>query len=232
MKKFVYGSYVYEYELIRQERKTLSLTVRPDLTILLKSPHEATDERIEQFLKRKWSWLEKQLTMFKKYKSKVYEKEYLSGESFLYLGRQYKLKVERANEEKVFLFKGKILLQTVNKVSNTSCNKRLLDSWYRKNRKRIFEIRFKKMTERFEYRHMPELVIRDMKKRWGSFFNHEKIFLNPKLIHASTDCIDYVIVHELCHMQYKNHDKKFYKLLEEKYPKWEKIKNKLEMYLI
>ena len=75
---------------------------------------------------------------------------------------------------------------------------------------------------------MPLLAVRDMKKRWGSFVNKQKILLNPNLIHVSKDCIDYVIVHELCHMRYKNHDKKFSGFLDEKYPKWEKVKDKLE----
>ena len=67
-----------------------------------------------------------------------------------------------------------------------------------------------------------------MKKRWGSFLNQDKIFLNPKLIHSSKDCIDYVITHELCHMKYKSHDSRFHKFLNEQYPKWEKVKEKLE----
>jgi hypothetical protein len=70
-----------------------------------------------------------------------------------------------------------------------------------------------------------------MQKRWGSCIRGKSIVLNPLLIHASKDCIDYVITHELCHVKYKNHDKRFFKLLNSKYPKWEKVKNKLEMRL-
>lgn len=67
-----------------------------------------------------------------------------------------------------------------------------------------------------------------MKRRWGSFLSQDKVILNPKLIHASKDCIDYVIVHELCHLKYKDHNKKFWHLLDEKYPEWKKVKEKLE----
>lgn len=63
----------------------------------------------------------------------------------------------------------------------------------------------------------------------GSFLNKEHIALNPKLIHTPKECIDYVIVHELCHMKYKDHSKKFWNFLDEKYPKWQKVKDKLEM---
>ena len=88
------------------------------------------------------------------------------------------------------------------------------------------------MLKKFDYKNIPRLEIRNMKKRWGSFLNKDKIFLNPKLIHVSKDCIDYVIIHELCHIKYKNHDKKFFNLLKDKYPKWKRVKDKLELFLI
>jgi predicted metal-dependent hydrolase len=232
MRKFVYGTFVYEYELIRQDRKSLSLTVSPNLRISLKCPHDASDERIEIFLRKKWFWLEKKLSLFKRYQRKIYIKEYVSGEGFLYLGRQYKLLIKRANEERIILLKGQMLLRTVNKVTNTSCNKRLLDNWYQKRRFKVFQERFQIISEKFESPQNIDLIIRDMKKRWGSYTNTNKILLNPKLIHTSSNCIDYVITHELCHIKFKNHDKNFYNLLQEKYPKWEKVKNKLEMYAI
>ena len=92
----------------------------------------------------------------------------------------------------------------------------------------IFQDRFTEMLSHFDFKNTPKLSLREMKKRWGSFLNQDKIFLNPKLIHTSKDCIDYVIVHELCHMKYKNHDKRFYDFLDKKFPKWEKVKEKLE----
>ena len=110
MKNFIFGTFIYEYLLIKQDRKTLSLTVTPDLKIILKCPHKADDQKIEAFLKRKWFWLEKQLSFFKKYQRNIYEKEYISGEGYLYLGRQYKLVVRRGKEDSVTLTKGKLLV--------------------------------------------------------------------------------------------------------------------------
>ena len=72
------------------------------------------------------------------------------------------------------------------------------------------------------------MVIKKMEKRWGSFIRGKSIILNPLLIHASKDCIDYVITHELCHVKYRGHNKAFYRLLDAKYPHWEAIKEKLE----
>ncbi len=232
MKKFIFGTFIYEYLLIKQDRKTLSLTITPDLKIILKCPNNATEEKIEAFLKRKWFWLEKQLSFFKKYQRKVYEKEYVSGEGYLYLGRQYKLSVKRGKKDCVALTKGTLVVTTTKPVFNVRHNKKLINNWFNEKTNLIFQERFSLMLLKFDYKNTPKLFIREMRRRWGSFLNKDKIILNPRLIYTSKECIDYVIVHELCHLKYKNHNKRFWKLFNKKYPKWQKIKEKLEMYQI
>jgi predicted metal-dependent hydrolase len=229
MKEFIFGTFIYEYQLIKQDRKTLSLTVTPDLRIIVKCPFKAESERIEAFLQKKWFWLEKQLSFFKKYQRKTYEKEYVSGEGYLYLGRQYKLIIRKGKEDSVSLTRGQLIVLTTKLVTDGKRNKKLVDTWFAEKTNLIFQDRFTEMLSLFDYKNTPKLSVREMKKRWGSFLNQDKIFLNPKLIHTSKDCIDYVIVHELCHMKYKNHNKKFYELLNKKYLGWEKIKEKLEI---
>lgn len=109
---FKYGKYSYEYYLVFQDRKTIALTVQPSLNIILKCPIGYDVDKIDKFLKRKWLWLEKQVQYFKKYKKKVAQKEYVSGESFLYLGRQYKLLVKSGETPQVKLEKGRLTLFT------------------------------------------------------------------------------------------------------------------------
>ena len=116
---FTYGSYSYEYFLIKQPRKTVALAVQPSLRIILKCPIDYKDEKIQKFLKNKWRWLEKQIKYFEKYKKNILIKEYISGESFLYLGRQYKLVIERTKRNEVSLRHGRLLLFTT-KDSGTS----------------------------------------------------------------------------------------------------------------
>jgi predicted metal-dependent hydrolase len=228
-KEFVFGSFVYCYDLIYQDRKTLSLTVTPDMRICVKCPHNVSEERIEHFLKRKWYWLQKQLNFFGKHQRRAYTKEYISGESFHYLGRQHQLLVKQGSDDKVALLRGVLLVQTTKSVTDSTYTKKLLTNWFNQKRSKVFADRFDLMKDRFDYKQMPILSIRDMKKRWGSFVSKEKIVLHPKLIHVPKDCIDYVIVHELCHMRYKNHDRNFFAFLNEKYPKWQDKKEKLEL---
>ena len=230
-RSFAYGRHRYTYGLLRQERKTLSLTVEPCMDIILKVPLDTDNERIEKFLQKKWMWMQKQLTFFEKYRRKSYEKEYISGESFYYLGRQYKLLVVSGDKPHVSLTKGKLTITNNRDTFDGSYNKSLLEKWYKKRRTEVFAERYAEMLAKFDYKFTPELTVRQMPKRWGSYIKGERIILNPLLIQAPKEAIDYVITHELCHMKYKNHDANFYMLLETKFPKWGKTKEKLEMLI-
>lgn len=159
----------------------------------------------------------------------MYKKEYVSGESFLYLGRQYRLNISTGKEDMVHLSKGVLQLTTTKKVSNKSHNQLILESWYSLKQKQVLKKRYLLVLKNFEYDFIPELVIRKMNKRWGSYLRDQKIILNPELIKASSDCIDYVISHELCHMKYKKHNHEFFEYLEKKCPNWKERKEKLEL---
>lgn len=226
---FKYGKYSYGYYLVLQDRKTVALTVQPSLNIILKCPFNYDAGKIERFLKRKWLWLEKQLKYFKKYKKQTDEKEYVSGESFLYLGRQYKLLVKADKDPRVKLENGSITLFTTQYSQDRSSNKKLLEKWFEQRTKSVFTSRLKEVAKKFNYDFTPDLITRKMPKRWGSYLSNKKIILNPLLIRASKDCIDYIIVHELCHMKYKYHNKNFFKFQESIIPNWREIKEKLEL---
>lgn len=227
--RFIYGKHSYDYFLVHQDRKTVALTVHPNLNIVLKCPLKYDYQKIEKFLKRKWHWMEQQHRYFRKFKSKSDKKDYVSGESFLYLGRQYKLEVKKGKDPQVGLTKGRIIMHTNKSLRDSTTNKIILNKWYTIKTQSLFDERLTEVLKKFNYNFTPDLVIRKMSKRWGSFLSSKKIILNPLLIKASKECIDYVIAHELCHMTHKNHTKQFYRLLESVVPKWEQIKEKLEL---
>ena len=227
-KQFRFGSFVFQYELIQQERKTLSLTITPQLKIIVKAPYSADSERIEQFLKRKWRWLQKQINFFSKFQMKSYAKEYVSGESIYYLGRQFKLVVKVADIDAVTLQKKIFLVYTSKSRTNTEHVKNLISTWYDRKVQEVFSERFEMIRTKFGYKHEIKLTYQDIKNKWGIFHNKNSVVLNPRLIYVSRACIDYVITHELNHIKYRNHDKKFFESLDKIVPKWKKIKDKLE----
>ena len=224
-----YGSARFACEYIPEARASLALTVYPDMSIVLKHPEDLPLERIEAFVRRKRRWLSTQLAFFAKFAKKKYAREYISGESHLYLGRQYQLIVRKGKEDRVTLLRGKLHVETTKHVEEGIYTRGLLDAWYKEKTKAIFEERMNEMHKNFEQFDRPKLFVRPMTKRWGSAIRNQKIILNPTLIHSSKDCIDYVITHEFCHFTHKNHDKNFWKLLDKKYPNWEKVKEKLEL---
>jgi len=113
---------------------------------------------------------------------------------------------------------------------NTQKVKDLLDEWYRKHARIIFSrrleecyIRAKKLNIPF-----PDIRLRKMSKRWGSCSKSGDILLNTALVKASVYCIDYVILHELCHLKVHTHNNVYFRLLTKYMPDWEKRKERLE----
>ena len=111
--------------------------------------------------------------------------------------------------------------------------KKVLKAWYLKQAKIKFEFIAQKWIQRFsKYHKQPEsIVLREMPTRWGSCTPKKKIILNPELIKAPTGCIEYVIVHELCHLVHRNHTAKFMDLQNKEFPAWGEWKEKLERVL-
>lgn len=226
---FEYGKYSYEYYVELAERKTLGLEVLPDLRIIAKVPFDATLDEIEAFLVRKWRWLDKQLTELGKMRKSRIERQYISGESYHYLGRQYMLLVEQGTRDVVKMERGKLRLYTTKSTRNSAHNERLLREWYGYHRDRVFKQEYLKALERFDYSEIPLLGQRAMTRRWGSYTSDGRILLNPRLIEAPREAIHYVCVHELCHKISRKHDDIFYLELKKRLPGWKLVKNSLEL---
>ncbi|HMM62315.1 MAG TPA: SprT family zinc-dependent metalloprotease [Candidatus Saccharibacteria bacterium] len=226
---FDYGKYSYEYYIEFSERKSLSLIVRPDLRIIVRAPRDATLNEIETFLTKKWRWLDKQLFEFKKYYKKTHEQQYVAGESYYYLGRQYMLLVDKSTDNMVKLEHGKLRIYTTKSETNSEHNKQLLEEWFERRRNVVFKQEYIRAVKLFDYKKMPQLRTRAMARRWGSYTADNKVFLNPKLIQAPREAIFYVCVHELCHVTNKKHDEAFYKEIEKRIPNWREIKERLEV---
>ncbi len=219
---------VHAYTIVRKERASIQLTVTPDMVIVVTCPKRLSVEDIDAFVKRKRLWVGKQVAFFRKYKKRVYQKEYVSGESFFYLGRQYQLIVRKAVKDSVILSHGKLIVASSLGGAHKMHIKKLVEIWYKERAREIFPECFDEVYKKFLYKKDILLRVAVMSKKWGSFRNNI-VTLNPRLMQASKDAIEYVITHELCHVKYKNHDKKFWKLLDEKCPGWEKVKEKLEV---
>lgn len=227
------GERLIFYRLTYSDRKTLGIAIHPDSSVEVKAPLNTSEEKIENVLRKRIRWILKQQGVFNTSpKHKALPKEYISGETHLYMGRQYRLKVVqiRNNEtEEVKLIGSYICINSRSK-SDKNRNKGLLDKWYKKHCQDIFTKHFDSCHDKLKGHGIkkPLLQIKNMKNRWGSFTNTDKIILNPQLIKLPSYCIDYVITHELCHVKYANHSRKFYNFLTLVMPDWQERKKKLE----
>jgi predicted metal-dependent hydrolase len=229
---FVFENVEFDYHLIKEERKTMAATVYPNQSVVVKVPLEAKNARIEEFLKRKCTWVHKQQRYFARFKPPS-EKQYVSGETFRYLGRTYKLLVRKAKgDPRVSLQHGTLTVYSAFP-QNRLITRKLVEAWYAEKTERVFRERLAVCFGLFDYAELPSLGIRKLKKRWGSYLEKpHRIILNQDLIRASKAQIDYVIVHELCHVRHKQHNQAFRTLLESKLPNWEKLKTELELKLL
>ncbi|TXE13465.1 M48 family metallopeptidase [Algoriphagus aquimarinus] len=230
IESLVFGSREINYELSYQERKSLGIRVYPDCRVKVIAPLNTSEENLTAKLREKAPWIIKQQLEFLSYHPLTPPRKYINGETHLYLGRQYKLRIEQAPTNEVKLFRGRLL---VNKKAKSS-TKNLLSGWYREKAMEHFEESLKKIVPLFSRHniHQPELQIRQMPTRWGSCTPKGKVILNPELIKAPKGSIEYVIIHELCHLIHHNHTRAFYTLQETIMPDWKKWKERLEHLLV
>ena len=224
-----FGSKKIDFRLEFSERKSLGITVTPELHVLVKAPVDTSLEKIKEKLRKKAPWIIRQQSFFLSFHPKTPVRKFISGETHLYLGRQYRLKILQSKIESVKL-KGKFIEVAVADKSNA---KQLVSEWYLQNARTKFHSIAKPLIEKFK-KHKVEpssIVFREMPTRWGSCTPKGKIILNPELIKAPKGCIEYVIIHELCHLIHHDHTQKFIDLQTKEMKDWEKWKMKLEKLL-
>lgn len=227
-----FGSISIDATVTLKERKTLTIQVHPDGNVLVIAPNSLTRHEITSAIKRKAPWILKQQNQFALSKPQTPPRKYVSGETHLYLGRQYRLKINHSESDYVKVYKGWMHVGT----SNPTCIKveKLVKQWYRTKANQIFDNIVDDVLPKFsKYKiEKPQILIRTMRKRWGSCANNGKITLNTELVKAPKGSIEYVITHEMCHIIYLNHNKEFYNLQSKMMSDWIVWKKRLEKCLL
>ncbi len=232
-RSIIYGQKTIDYSLLFCDRKTMEIAVHPDRTVVVKAPVQADIFLIEKKITKRARWIIRQLNYFKQFDPKTPERCYVNGETHLYLGRQYRLKLLEGIENSVKLSRG-FFHVTCRNEPTPEAGKKLLNQWYSEKAQQQFAASLDRCWTKFSSLSIgkPEMSIKRMQKRWGSLSGKGTLTLNTDLIKAPKECIDYVVTHELCHLKYHDHSTEFYQLLDSVVPGWEKIKHKLELSLV
>jgi len=227
-----FGATIIPFTVHHANRKSLGLQVHPDSSVHVIAPVIATDDEIVKKVRLKAGWILKQQAYFASFLPLTPERRYVNGETHRYLGRQYKLMALPADVSQIRLYRGYIEVHSVS--VNSEAIGKMLDIWYKARAKDVFTSVLSEVVEKnpkFSSKRL-SLHTKAMPTRWGSCSPSGRITLNSDLVKAPKACIEYVIIHELCHLIYPNHNKKFYRLLSSIMPDWEKWKERLERSMV
>ncbi|MBZ4038066.1 M48 family metallopeptidase [Lysobacter sp. 13A] len=227
-----YGADTFGYEVrFLASRQTLSIEVHPNCRVLVRAPVGCSEALIADRVRKRAAWITRQLAGFERYTPRTPPRQHINGESHLYLGRQYRLKVISGSVVNAKLTRDQLLV-TLPEPTEPSRVKAVLHRWYIDRARETFGEILDAKLSLFDGVEKPRLIVRTMQSRWGSLSNAGTMTLNVNLIRAPRACIEYVVVHELCHTQHRNHDKRFGRLLQQRMPDWERRKHRLESALL
>ena len=207
----------------RSKRKTLSLTVLKDGNVIVKAPLNMKDEIINRFVEDKQKWIREKLMAVKENINKF--EDFIGYKTFLIYGNRYKIVKSQVKQIET---NDKFEIIIPQKIEDSKLIKTLV-LWYKKLAKKILTERLKFIEDRVR---LKSNMIRfsDSKGRWGSCNSFGTIHLNWRVIMLPPKIIDYVIVHELCHLKEMNHSKEFWNLVGKFMPEYQTQKKQIKEY--
>jgi predicted metal-dependent hydrolase len=220
------------FQLVSSDRRTLGFTVRRDGSVVVRAPRRARETDVLRSVAGRADWIVRKQREFAESAARTPPLRYVQGETHLYLGRQYPLAVDQGDVESVRLA-ADALRVTVRSGAPAGHVKDLLDAWYARRARRHLPARLDACWAAFpsDGHQRPTLRLKHMRTRWGSMSPKGNMSLRLDLIRAPDECIDYVILHELCHLVHPNHGREFWALVERLVPDWKHRKRLLESLL-
>lgn len=229
-----YGGCEIPFRINQGERSKLTINVFPDMRVEVLAPSSKPLDAILARVDRRAQWIVKQWRYFEKYQPTQPERQFVSGETHVYLGRQYRLKVAKDAASDVKLI-GRYFRVHHSDPDDSSAIRNLLRDWYVRHATTLFATRanyWLSECRALSLSESPTLLVRPMTRRWGSCSKMGTITLNVDLIKVPLMYIDYVIVHELCHLRIHNHSPAFYRLLTRCMPDWQQRKERLDRFYV
>jgi predicted metal-dependent hydrolase len=212
------------YQIRRSHRRaTVSIAVVPNAGLVVTAPKQATTARLDELVRRKGAWIVQRLKRQSELSLSLPEREFVSGETFKYLGRQYRLRVQTgAPESQVRLHGPYLVLAT----AGAAHGRRALVEWYRSKARAYLPRRAAHWAVKLDLP-APRILIAEPPKRWGSTAKNRTIRINWRILQATASLVDYVLAHELVHLIHENHSRDFWATLGQIMPDYEARKKRL-----
>jgi len=213
----------FEYKVIRRpRRKTVGICVKPDQTVQVAIPGCFPLAKVDALVRGKADWIRRKLSQYRNIQTQYQSKQYVSGEYFSYLGRDYRLKVVEGKEQPVILRQGVLKVGIPHSLSPEQrplSVTRALETWFREQARQYLAGKTAWHAARIQV--TPASVgIKSYRSRWGSCHADGRIYFNWRIIMAPPSIVDYVVVHELCHLKHHNHSPDYWRLVESIMPEY------------
>lgn len=218
------------YEVMHSpRRRTLGLEVHRDLRVVIRAPLACPEDLVNRYVARHRRWIARQLEHFQQMPAPRAPLRYVDGETHLYQGQPYPLRLQPGGRSQVALREDALVVSGISAASPVTTASALA-RWYQARAR----LEFPRMLvachahPRFARYPLPLLRMRAMRTRWGTLCQQRGMTLNTVLIQAPPACLEYVVFHELCHLSYRGHGVRFHQLLSAVLPDWEARKQQLE----
>lgn len=215
-KRIALGSTLFEYTLRRSQRrrKTVEIVVDPVDGVRVAAPASVTDAEVEGFVRRRAAWIIRRLASVRNSSEAIVPREWVTGETLLYLGRQYRLRVVDGDGpgERVRLAGRWIDVRLPSQdtaVPQTHDIVLAVERWYRRCAERKLKERVRVYAARLGVT-PGRMLVGSQAKRWASCGADGTLRFNWRIIMAPLSVVDYVVVHELCHLRHANHGRRFW----------------------
>ena len=214
---------IYVNRIIRSKRRTTALVVERDGSITVRAPLRISAAALHDFVEKHVKWIEKKQAEMS---SNIPEpmKQYLPGETFLYLGREYPLEIVQGQHKKLVLDGHFKLAESARENAEL-----IFQNWYRKQAPQIITERVKYFADQYQF-HYAKIRITSARTRWGSCSAKGTLSFSWRLILTPMETVDYVVVHELAHTIHHNHSKRFWSLVEKIMPDYKEQRKRLRQY--
>lgn len=211
-----------EYIVKYSDRKTLNITVERDRSIVVRAPKSLSSERIKEMVYEKRQWIKEKMNHIQKYPLNYSPKEFVSGETLLYLGKNYQLLIKEEDFDGVEFNQRFMISKSHQQESN-----RLFKVWYKIKAQEKLTPLAKKYAKNLGVE-FNECKVSEMKYRWASCTPKNNIIFNWRIIKAPMYVVEYLVAHELVHLIENNHTQRFWHILSIQIPNYEKAKNWLK----
>lgn len=228
--KIEYGTETIEFSVVYRKRKTIEIGVEPPNIVSVVAPEGMEEDIIQKHVKIKANWIVKKLYEIRTIQSRQLDREYINGESFMYMGRNYSLRIVEDKTIKramTKLYQGKFIIATPTR--DEIKLKESMERWYRQKA-------YDKVIERVTYYQKyfsikpSDIKVKEQKKRWASCTSKGELLFNWRCAMAPSFALDYIVVHEMSHLIHMDHSKEFWHLVGRIMPDYEKRREWLKNY--